>query len=79
MKDKYIVEVKETFQRRYLVTAGDGFEARDMIEEAYKREEIVLGSEDYTETEFEVLENDTDSTDGITPWEPSAEAEEVSL
>lgn len=49
---KFLVQVKETLQRTYVVEADDEYEAEDIVETAYSRCEIVLDADDFLENDF---------------------------
>lgn len=57
-KKKFIVEVTEILQRSVVVEAEDANEAEDTVRDMYRREEIILSSDDYIDTEFTVREED---------------------
>ena len=52
---KFKVEITETLQRTIVVKASSREEALNLAKQRYCCEEEVLGSEDYIDTEFEVL------------------------
>lgn len=54
----YRVVVTETLQRIVYIDAKSAEEARDVAEERYRNEEIVLDSSDYQDTKIEVVEDD---------------------
>ena len=54
----YRVVVTETLQRIVYVDAKSAEEAKDVAEERYRNEEIVLNWSDYQDTEIEVVEDD---------------------
>lgn len=54
-KKTFTVEVTETLQRQIEVKANSEIEAEQIVRDMYRREEIVLTSDDYIDTEFEVL------------------------
>lgn len=49
---KFDVEIVETLARTITVEAQDELEARLLVEEMYRGEEIVLDSGDFVEVEF---------------------------
>ena len=59
-KKKFTVEITETLQRQVEVEAEDAFEAEEIVREMYRNEEIVLDAEDYIDTEFLVINSDTE-------------------
>ena len=56
----YAVVVTETLQRIVYVDAKSAEEAKDVVEERYRNEEIVLDWGDYQDTEIEVVEDDNE-------------------
>ena len=54
----YRVVVTETLQRIVYIDAKSAKEAKDVAEERYRNEEIVLDSSDYQDTKIEVVEDD---------------------
>lgn len=56
MKRIFHIEITETLSRIIQVNAKDEQTALLNVQERYKNEDIILGSEDYRNTEFEVLE-----------------------
>lgn len=63
MKDTFKVEIKETLSRVIDVSAEmcrDPEDAIDIVRKAYDKGEYVLGSEDFVETEFSLLETPED-------------------
>lgn len=54
-KKKFTVEITETLQRQIEVKANNEDEAEQTVRDMYRNEEIVLSSDDYIDTEFEVL------------------------
>lgn len=55
----YKIEIEETLTRVIEVTAENQEEAYDQVYEQYVNEEIVLGSEDYSDdTKFYLLDED---------------------
>lgn len=48
----FFVIVKETLKREVQVSANSAEAAELLVKRAYQAEEIVLGAEDYTDTEF---------------------------
>ena len=54
----YRVVVTETLQRIVYINAKSAEEAKDVAEERYRNEEIVLDSSDYQDTKIEVVEDD---------------------
>lgn len=50
------IEINETLSRMIKVDAKDAQSALFNVQERYKNEDIILGSEDYMATEFKVLE-----------------------
>ncbi|WP_352336384.1 DpnD/PcfM family protein [Psychrobacter sp. 16-MNA-CIBAN-0192] len=56
MKRIFHIEITETLSRVIKVNAKDEQSALSSIQALYQNEEIVLGSEDYQSTEFEVVE-----------------------
>ncbi len=46
------VEIIETLARTITVKAQDEVDARDIVEEMYRGEEIILDSEDFVQVEF---------------------------
>ena len=51
-KKKFKVNVRETLERVVEVEASDELEAVQKVIDSYRREDIVLTSEDYIDTEF---------------------------
>lgn len=54
----YRVVITETLQRTVYIDAKSAEEAKDVAEEKYRNENIVLDSSDYQDTEIEVVEDD---------------------
>ena len=54
----YRVVITETLQRTAYIDAKSAEEAKDVAEERYRNEEIVLDWGDYQDTEIEVAEDD---------------------
>ena len=54
----YKVVVTETLQRIVYIDAKSAEEAKDVAEERYHNEEIVLDSSDYQDTKIKVVEDD---------------------
>ena len=54
----YRVVITETLQRTVYIDAKSAEEAKDVVEERYRNEEIVLDWGDYQDTEIEVVEDD---------------------
>ena len=54
----YAVVITETLQRTVYIDAKSAEEAKDVAEERYRNEEIVLDWGDYQDTEIEVAEDD---------------------
>ena len=52
------VEIKETLARTITVEAEDEIDARSLVEEMYRGEEIVLDSDDFVEVEFNSTDYD---------------------
>jgi len=52
---KFIIEITETLQRRVEVEAESEESAMSKIRNQYSKEDIVLDSSDYTNTNFEYL------------------------
>ena len=65
---EFIVTVKETLERRYIVRAEDSIEASCIIDAAYSDEQIILTADDYTDTDISVEEYDGKEC-GIPRWE----------
>lgn len=53
---KYRVEITETLQYQEVISARNEQEALDKLKEKYRNEDIVLGAENHTNTEFSVIE-----------------------
>ena len=51
---KFNVTVTETLEKVIEVEAGNGFDAVDVVRRLYRNEEIVLGADDHTGTDFTV-------------------------
>lgn len=49
---KYLVQVRETLQRTYIVEADNKYEAEDIAESAYSESKIILEADDFAENEF---------------------------
>ena len=56
VKLKYRVEIVEKLIRRVEIEAKDEQKAIDEIMDQYMKEKIVLGSEDYESTDFNIVE-----------------------
>lgn len=54
----YEVVITETLQRIVYIDAKSAEEAKDVAEERYRNEDIVLNWSDYQDTEIEVVEDD---------------------
>ena len=54
----YAVVITETLQRTVYIDAKSAEEAKDVAEERYRNEDIVLDWSDYQDTEIEVAEDD---------------------
>lgn len=54
--NRYIVEIKEVLTRTIMVNAKNEEEAKEIIEKDYKKEKIILDSNDYEKTEIKVIE-----------------------
>jgi hypothetical protein len=52
------VEIKETFARTITVKAQDEVDARDIVEEMYRGEEIILDYSDFVLVEFNSTDYD---------------------
>jgi len=52
------VEVKETFARTITVKAEDEIDARDIVEDMYRSEEIILDYSDFVLVEFNSIDYD---------------------
>jgi hypothetical protein len=52
------VEVKETFARTITVKAEDEVDARDIVEDMYRSEEIILDYSDFVLVEFNSTDYD---------------------
>jgi hypothetical protein len=52
------VEVKETFARTITVKAEDEVDARDIVEDIYRGEEIILDYSDFVLVEFNSTDYD---------------------
>jgi hypothetical protein len=52
------VEVKETFARTITVKAEDEVDARDIVEDMYRGEEIILDYSDFVLVEFNSTDYD---------------------
>ena len=52
---EYIVEVREYLSRIIRVDAADSVEAERKVRSLYRNEDVVLGPEDYVDTEIETL------------------------
>jgi flagellar biosynthesis regulator FlbT len=50
----YNVEITETLQRIVKVSASDEREAVKLVRKQYRNEDIVLDSNDYIDTEFDI-------------------------
>ena len=55
---EFVVEVTEILQRRVTVKAKTRREAKEKVKEQYANEEIVLGSEDFIDNDFQVIEEE---------------------
>lgn len=55
---KFDVEIVETLARTITVEAKDEIDARSLVEEMYRGEEIVLDSDDFVEVEFNSTDYD---------------------
>ena len=53
---KYQVEINETLSRIIEVEAENGNDAVSKIKDLYRKEEIVLDSNDYLDTKIEIYE-----------------------
>lgn len=54
---KYQVEVRETLSKVVDIEASSEDEAIQLVKEQYQNEEIILDSENYIETEYEIYED----------------------
>ena len=54
----YAVVITETLQRTVYIDAKSAEEAKDVVEERYRNEKIVLDWGDYQDTKIEVVEDD---------------------
>ena len=52
---QYIVEITETLQKQIKVEANSKEEALRLVKSKYKNEEIILDSENYVTTDFDVI------------------------
>ena len=52
------VEVTETLQRTIIVRARNESEAIGAVKDMYRKEDIVLDSSDYVDTDFDILKED---------------------
>ena len=52
---KYIVEITETLQKQVEVEANSKEEALRLVKNKYRNEEIILDSENYIETDFDII------------------------
>lgn len=57
-EQEYKVEITETLQRTIVVKAKSASEAIEKTKEMYHKEEIVLDSSDYIDTEYQILAED---------------------
>lgn len=55
-KKEYVVYITETLQKKVIIEATSMSEAIEVANEKYNKEEIVLDSNDYLETEFNAIE-----------------------
>lgn len=55
--ETFKIEVKETLSRIIEIEANSDEEALLIIKELYKKQEMVLDSDDFTEAEFLKIEN----------------------
>lgn len=53
---EYVVYITETLQKKVIIEATSMSEAIEVANEKYNKEEIVLDSNDYLETEFNAIE-----------------------
>ncbi|WP_182405963.1 DpnD/PcfM family protein [Psychrobacter sp. GP33] len=56
VKSIFYIEITETLSRVIKVNANDEQSALLNVQALYQNKEVVLGSEDYQSTEFEVVE-----------------------
>lgn len=52
-KEKYLVYVTETLQRKVLVDAESLTKAEEMVQQQYENGEVVLDYNDYLQVEFD--------------------------
>lgn len=52
-KEKYLVYVTETLQRKVLVEAKSLTEAEEIVQQQYENGEVVLDYNDYLQVEFD--------------------------
>lgn len=57
-KKTFKVSIRETLERIVEVEASDELEAVQKVIDSYRREDIVLTSEDYVDTDFVIVEGD---------------------
>lgn len=53
---KYRVEITETLQYQEVISAKNEHEALEKLKKKYHNEDIVLGQENHTNTEFSIIE-----------------------
>ena len=53
--NKYIIEITETLQKQIEVEANSKDDALRLVKSKYKNEEIILDSENYVSTNFNVI------------------------
>lgn len=56
-KKTFKVEITETLQRTIKVNAEDESEAIELVKQDYRDCKIVMGSEDYIDTDFDIVED----------------------
>ena len=51
-RQEFQVEIIETLARTFTIQASNELEAIGLVKQSYANQEVVLGAEDYLETEF---------------------------
>lgn len=65
---KYNVEIKETLSRIISIDSSSAIAARRFAEESYRNEELVLNSDDYVSTEFDVIDDTITRCKNLYPY-----------
>lgn len=55
-KKEYVIYITETLQKKIIIEATSMSEAIEIAAEKYYKEEIVLDSQDYLDTDFNAVE-----------------------